>query len=222
MPMKRKLPGRRRRAKRPRVGRKMRILRRIVPAKLAVKRTFYLENWTWNTTTTAGFWRYNSFTLSQLPNVVEFTGLFDEYKICAIKVQYRPSYDSVPSDAPALNVNTGPQSYAHMYVDPASTVLPSGLYNSGTLNSFLESDKVRSVNTNRVFSVYFRPKIRDGVQGTGPNAEIRRSKWIRTNETGAVHSGFHIFLQQNNFSTTNVRISLDVFVTFYMMFKNLR
>lgn len=209
-------------AKRRRVWRKPRIPRTIVPAKLQCKRTFYNGAWQFGTAQTSDYWRYFSYTLGQLPTVTEFTSLFDEYKINAIKVTFRPSYDSVPSDAPALNVNTGPQAYAHIFIDPAQTALPAGVYNSATLNSFLENDKIRTVTANRPFSVYFRPMIRDAVQGTGANAELRRSKYIRSNETGAVYSGFNMFLQQNNFSTSNSRISLDMFVTYYMTFKNMR
>lgn len=222
MPVMKRSRGRPREdAKRRRWTKKQRVPRSIVPAKLFAKRTFYNGNWTFNTVTVDGYWRNYSFTFSQLPNVVEYTALFDEYKINAIKVTFRPAYDSVPSDAPALNVNTGPQSYAHIFVDPAA-VNPSGIYGAATLNSFLENDGVKTYDTNKPFSVYFKPMIRDQVQGTGPNAEIRRSKYIRTTETGAVHTGFNMFLQQNNLSTNNTRISLDIFVTFYMTLKNLR
>jgi hypothetical protein len=210
----------RRRVKR-RIYRRRPMPRRIVPAKLAIKRTFYLQNWTFGTAATDGFWRNYAFSLNQMPNVVEFTGLFDEYKINAIKVTFRPSYDSITSDSQGVVANSAPQAYAHIFVDPAATN-PAGVYGSATLNSFLENDKVRSYTTNRPFSVYWKPLVRDALQGTGPNAEIRRSRYIRTVETGAVYTGFQMFLQQNNFATTNARINLDVFVTFYATFKNLR
>lgn len=211
-----------RRTTRRRVFRKARIPRSIAPAKLAAKRTFYAGNWTFGTAAVGDYWRYMSYSLNQLPSVTEFTSLFDEYKICAIKVTFRPSYDSVDSAALSISSTTGPQAYAHVCIDPSSTNLPAGIYNSATLNSFLENSGVKSYTTNRPFSVYFKPKIRDQVQGTGANAEIRKAKWIRTNETGAVHAGFNMFLQQNNFSTSNARVQLDMFVTYYMMFKNLR
>lgn len=196
--------------------------RLIRPNKLVTKRTFYLENWSFSTALISGYWRYYSFALNQVPNLVEYQGLFDEYKINAIKVTFRPAYDSVPSDAPALNINTGPQAYAHVSIDPAATNLPSGIYNSSTVNSFLENSGVKTYTANKPFSVYFKPMIRDQVQGTGQNAELRRPRYIRTNEPGATHAGFNIMLQQNNMSANNSRISLDVFVTFYLSLKNMR
>lgn len=197
-------------------------LRPAAPSAMLVKRTFYAGNWTFGTVTTNDFWRYGVITLSNLPSASDFTALFDEYKINAIKVTYRPSYDSVPSDAPALNVNTGPQSFAHIVVDPGSTLIPTGTYNSTTLNTFLENSGVRTVTTNKPFSIFWKPKIRVQAAGGGTTSEVRKGGYMRTSDTGVVYTGYHMFLQQNNFATSNTRIALDSYVTLYMSFRNLR
>lgn len=214
MPKRPRKVQRRPNVKRPR--RMRRVPRSIKSHTLSCVRKFWFQNWTFGNAAVGDYWRYYQFQLGNLPNLVEMTGLFDEYKINAIKITFRPAYDSVASDASALNVSTAPQAYLHYDIDPGNTVLPSGLYNSATLNSFMEHAGVKTRTLNRPVSIYLRPKIL--VDGN----LVRKSGWIRTTDTSTNYRGVHVFLQQNNFSTSNTRISLDVFYTFYMQFKNLR
>lgn len=218
MAMKRKAPsGRyRRRVKRKymRKSRVPRAPRRV--GSIMVKRSNYVGNWTFGTATTNDFWRYFAYDMTAFNQFSEFAAVFDEYKLNSMKVTFRPAYDSVLNDLAVA------QAYAHYFVDPASTVIPTGTYTSTALNTFLQNDKVRTRTLNRPFSIYWRPKLLDQVLNTGTGAAMRSSPWIRTTETGASYRGFHMFLQQNNFVTTNTAIKLDVFVTMYVSFRNLK
>lgn len=191
------------------------------PAVLNVKRVYYSGFWTFGTGTTDGFWRYAVYNLAQLPNVSEYQALFDEYKINAIKVTFRPRYDNVASDSAAGGT---PQAYAHYFIDPASTVTPSGTYSQANLNTFLENSGVRTATLNRPFSVYFKPKVQTLASSTAatPVAAVQKGTWMKTSEPAVLYRGFHIYLQQNAMYTTNGNISLDMFVTYYMTFKNLK
>lgn len=189
-----------------------------------IKRTSYAGNWTFDTVSTAGFWRYIGPDITAFNNFSEFANVFDEYKVNGIKWTFRPAYDSVQNiSATTANQQLGQlQSYAHIVVDPGSTIQPTGSYGSLSLNTFLENDKVRTVTLNRPFSVYYRPKVLDNVFNTGTAAEVRRAGFIRTTETAAAFRGFHMYLQQNGMTVGNANIKLDLYVTFYVTFKNVK
>jgi hypothetical protein len=187
---------------------------------VSIKRTFYNGTWTFGTGAVTDFWKYNSYTFSNLPNVAEYTSLFDEYKINAIKVQYRPSYDSIEalsSDTTAGTQNT--KVLVHTLVDPASTVLPSGLYGSTTLNAFLENGEVRTRDGNKPFTMFYKPKMFQGVNGSGTAARMVNPSWLRTSDTAPIHYGHHVFIQSGNNTTP---MKYDIFVTYYFQCRGMK
>jgi len=188
---------------------------------ISVKRITYGGNWSFATTTTNDFWRYQIFDMSNFNNFAEFAAVFDEYKVNAIKVTYRPQYDSVQNFQGAGTL-VQPQAYAHYVVDQASTVIPSGVYGSGTLQTFLENGNVKTKTLNKPFSIYYKPQVTDQVFNTGTASVMRRSPWVRTSDTSTVYRGYHMYLQQNNFSNTNTNIKLDLYITMYVSFRNLK
>lgn len=185
---------------------------------ISLKRTFYFGAWAWATTTTNDFWRYQTMTLSNLPSVAEFTSIFDEYKVNGVKFTYRPNYDGITMSTAA----TLPLAYMHVCKDPASTLVPAGIYSSANLNTFLENSGVRTYNLNKPVSVYYKPRISEGVLGGGTASVTKPCPWVKTTETSVDLRGHHAFISTNNFGTTNTNIKLDVFVTFYVSFKNLK
>lgn len=219
--MKRKAPTSRfrRRVKR-KFNRRKKVMRRKVGV-VNVKRTLYAGTWTWGTATVNDFWRYVTFDMGSFNNFPDFSAVFDEYKVNAIKVTYRPQYDSI-QNITAAGTLTQPQAYAHYIIDPASTLNPAGTYVAATLNGFLENQGVRTRTLNKPFSIYFKPKVVDQVLGTGTAGVMRSSPWVRTSDAGTAYRGYHMFIQQNGFSSGNSNIKLDTFITFYCQFRNLK
>lgn len=203
------------------MGRVRRIVRSPRVTQIQCKRTLHGGTWTFGTATVNDFWRYFTYTITSFNGFSEMSSVFDEYKVNAIKVTFRPSYDSI-QNVTAAGTLIQPQAYAHVIVDPASTIIPTGTYTLPNLNTFLENEGVRTYTLNRPFSVYYRPKTTSQIAGSGTGSVMRGSPWVRTSDTGAQYRGFHMFLQQNNFSTGNTNISLDVFITFYCSFRNLK
>lgn len=201
--------------------RKPRIPRAIVPSRFAVKRVRFQETWVFSTATTSGFWRYYTWNNTNFNAFNEFSALFDEYKINALKYTFRPAYDTVDISVASGATPTGAQAYAHVVVDPSSTVIPSGTYTSAVLNGFLENSGVKTYTLNKPFSVYFKPKVQDQLLGGGTGTRTLRPTYIKTSEA-VDHRGFHMFLQQNAVSTVNTAIKLDVFITAYATFRNLK
>lgn len=208
-----RVPGRRTKAK---------FERRVkprVPYTLSTSRTQWSSTWTFGTAATTDFWRYLYFTPTfDCNGFVDYADVFDEYRVNAIKVTFRPAYDSIQNNQ-AAGALSQRQAYAHVVVDPSSTVAPSGTYSAATLNEFLSQGKVRTYTLNRPFSVYFKPKVSESVYGGGTAARVYDSPWIKTTEGGVQFRGFHMFLQQNSLGAANENIKLDTFYTFYVSFR---
>lgn len=207
-----------RRARRMRVPRPMALRPKNV---LRITRKFYLTQWVWTTTTTSDFWKYQTFTAALIPNFAEYASVFDEYRIGALKWTFMPRYTDV--EAASAGTTGTPTAYAHMLIDAESTLVPSGVYGSGTLNNLMENTKVRTRVANKPFSVYYKPKILQQGFGGGTAGIVRNAPFIRTSDTSVDHRGHHIYVQQNNFSASaNANIIFDVFVTVYMTLRNTR
>lgn len=226
--MKRRMPrsyGRRKKRRMSRRFGRRKYSRRVTKSFLNVKRTFVSGQWNFNTTATSDFWKYYTFTLGDLPSVSEFTPVFDEYRVRAIKVTFRPNVDGTyaqQADAATATTTQSTVAWLHTCVDPMSTVVPTGTYTNATINSFLENDRVRSRRLKGAVSVYFRPILTDAVTGSGTAAaRVSPRQWIRTSDTAATYRGFHALMQAENPSVI-FKPSVTVFITFYMQFKNLR
>lgn len=203
---------------------RMRLARtpRVSLPTMAFKRTWYYGVFQPTTVTTAGFWQYFTIQFSNMPNVSEYTSLFDQYRINAIKWTFRPRYDSFAgndtTDTVLPGVTNQMGTNIHIIKDPMSTVTPTGTYSAGTLNSYLENGNVRSYNGNKAVTVYWKPMIDDALS-TG----TRRVKapFISCNNSIVPHAGFHVFFQDFNFSGTFGQ-QWDMFVTLYFQCRGQR
>lgn len=199
---------------------KARMYRSIKPQILTVARKFWLEHWTPVPLTTDRFWKYYTFNPSQIPNWTDYFNLFDQYKINALKFEFRPRWDNYAGNDKTAPPDTNASgTMLHVCNDPYSSVtVPSGVYSSATLNSFMEQGNVKTYPGNRVVSVYFKPTVNMDT-AAGPNVRVR-APWL-TNNTISQHLGFHIFAQDSNFLGI-FNQSFDVFVTAYFSMRNVR
>lgn len=192
---------------------------------ITLSRTFWYETWTPNTISTAGFWKYYSFQMIQLPSNGEFTGPFDRYKINAIKVTFRPRYDGFSgndtTDTTLPGITNQGTTMAHVVNDPTSNVTPGGTYTSATLNNFLENGRAKTYMGTKPFSVFFKPMINQTVGGVAAGRRIK-APYLQTSTALSVdHNGFHVFLQDVNL-TGVFNQGFDVFVTYYFSCKGVK
>lgn len=181
---------------------------------LMVKRKYYAGSWVWNTVTTADFWRYVVWNIGMLPNIAEYAALFDQYKINALKYTFIPRYDTTTQGQV--------QATMHYVVDPASTVIPQGLYGVSTLNTLMENSGVKTRLLSQPVTIYYKPKVLTSDLGGGTGARIVKPGWYRTTDLSVDHRGFHSYVHLNDMTSTNANVKLDVFVTVYAQFKNLK
>lgn len=213
------------RKRKTRRSRKMTMTRVPRQGSMNVVRTFWYENWTPSTVTTANFWKYYAFRFSDIPQYTEYSAIFDQYRINAVKVTFRPRYDNFAgndtTDTTLPGVTNQGLTTAHIINDPYSQLVPSGVYSSANLNIFLENGRVRSYTGVKPFSVYLKPTIYETVSATN-TARIKRAPFLMCQDGfNAAHRGFHIFLQDINLTGVFGQ-SFDVFYTYYLTLKGMR
>jgi len=191
-----------------------RVYRSIRSHSLWVKRKYYAGPWVWSTNITADFWRYVVWNINLLPNINEYAAVFDQYKVHALRYDFIPRYDTVTQGQV--------QATMHYVIDPASTVIPQGIYGSNTLNILMENSGVKTRVLNRPISIYYKPKVLTSNLGGGTGARIVNPGWYRTTDLDVDHRGFHAYINLNEMAATNANVKLDVYVTVYAEFKNLK
>lgn len=185
-----------------------------------IKRTTYGGNWNQSTVSTSGFWRYLTYSLQDMNNYTELTALFDEYKITGLKVDFIPRYDnfagSNTTDVVQPNVTNQTGNWVTTYIDPATSITPSGTFTSSTFNTFIENCNGRAKMRQglRKFSLFFRPKIANDIGGTSTSRQA--PTWISTSSPSVAHSGAHVFMHDVNFVGSSGQ-SYDMFVTHYVL-----
>lgn len=219
--VRRKRTVRRRRINRRRVTRVPRTLR-MPTFVMKVKRKFWWFNWTLSTATTAGFWRYLSIAMSDMPSNSEIVNLFDQYKITGVRYELHPRYDNFAGndtiDVTQPNITNQAGNMVHVINDPRSQLTPAGTYTTTTLNTYMEQGRVRTHRGFKPIVIYHKPTIAQS-QVTGTR-QIR-APWLNTSNVTTVHSGAHVFLQDVNLTGTTGQ-SYDVFVTLYVLCRGAR
>lgn len=204
--------------------RAMRVHRPLGQTPIHIKRTFWNSNWSPNTTTTDGFWKYFTFALSYMPSYLEVTNLFEVYKLNRIKVTFRPRYDSFAgndtTDTTLPGVTNQGGTNMHVLIDPKSNLAPSGTYTSSTMNQLFELGNVKTYTGNKPFSVYFKPTV-DMTVGAVTNGRRIPAPFIQSAIPSILHNGFHVFAQDVNLTGVFGQ-SFDIFITYYMTVKGLK
>lgn len=206
--------------------RKMRISRALSVNTVMLKRKTWAGNWQPSTATTADFWKYYGYNLAQVSGYQDITNMFDEYRICALKYEFHPRFsgfngnDTTDTTLPGVTNQSGTK--LHIIVDKKSTLTPTGTYTSSTFNTLMENGDVRTYSGNRIIKVYVsRPTIGEVLTGGATVQQFKEAPWLRTDNGIVQHFGFHAFAQDNNFNGSFGQ-SWDIFVTAYVMARNLR
>lgn len=189
-----------------------------------VKRVFFLQAWGPNTTSTTDFWRYHYVNLTQIPNYQEYTNMFDQYRLSAMKFTFTPNYTgydgSNTTDTTLPGITNQAVPYITRCYDNRSTITQSGAYATATYNTFLEQGKVtRPKQLVRPISMYNKCTIMGGfVGGTAVNMWTR-AKWLPTTAPAIDHYIGQSFITDSNF-TGIFGCTMNVTVTAYLQFRN--
>lgn len=142
-----------------------------------------------------------SFNLGQLPNVGEFTALFDQYRITYIQVKFFLKID--PGAQTAATASYPRIFYCRDYDDD---VLPP------SLNVLREHNRtsVRVLHPNRAVTVGFKPAIADLIYSSPTSSAYspQWKQWIDCNNSAVPHYGLKWAI--DDFTNTNYRLSTEV------------
>lgn len=146
---------------------------------------------------------YN-FTLSVLPNITDFTSLYDQYKINGVKFSLIPRHTEV-----GITAAVGSQVMSVLDFDDDS--VPT------SINDLLQYGNMKQTRGNVNHSRYFKPSIRtsvDVIGGTG--YQISKPRWLDLANLTIKHYGLKYAIEQ-----AGVAISYDVKIDIYFQCKNL-
>lgn len=159
------------------------------------------------------------FQLSDCPNYTEFTSLFDQYKICAVKVSFANNYQNTFSASGVTNVEL----YTINDFDDASA--PS------TASEFLQYQSFKSVslmNSNNPGKItrYVKPMANIDVESV---ASHPRRVWIDCGAPGIDHYGLKYGIRFTSAAghyadaaAIPIAYSMTINIKYYLAFKNVR
>lgn len=171
------------------------------------KRTVWLPGWNTTTAGTNSFTGLN-FRLSQLPNITDFTNLYDQYKICGVKVEVIPQYDNAQVNATPVAIVT--QNF-HVTDYDDSTTPPN-------MDALMQHQDVKRVPSTRIIKKFIKPCFATQIFNTGITSTYgARRGWIDCATPDTEHYGMKF-----GFSANPVAFTYGLRMTFYLAFKQVR
>lgn len=149
------------------------------------------------------------FQLSQVPNVAEFTNLYDQYKIKAVKCTLIPRHTEV-------GLSTGGtvmQGNMWSCLDYDDSTIPGGL------DSLLQYQNTKRTRMNQTHSRYLRPMVATEVYATSIASSYapKRNVWLDCSIDSVEHYGIKFWFDQRI-----APVTYDVQIKYYLAFKNVR
>lgn len=158
----------------------------------------------YTTSTTSDVFAAYYGTLADVPNSIDFTTLYDQYKILGIKYTLIPRVTESDTTQQIGNVWS--------ILDYDDSTVPSGL------DTMLQYQNLKMTRGHKMHGRYFKPRVNMELnQNTSTPAMAPITSWIDVTSETVPHRGIKICLQQ-----TPTVITYDLKVDYYMSFKNVR
>lgn len=151
-----------------------------------------------------------NFQLNNLVNASEFTSLYDQYCIKAIKIEFIPRCTEATPNNPNLIGNLW------SVIDRDDSAAPA------SVDTLLQYQNLKRTQHTQVHTRYFVPSIRDTIYNTGTTMTYaeKKNQWIDAGTPDAEHYGIKIW--SDGLPTGAPAISYDIVTKFYLAFKNVR
>lgn len=157
-----------------------------------------------------------TFQLQNIANYTAYTGVFDQYRINAVKLTFTPFNDSNDLSNPGATGQVLPRVY---------TIVDRNGITAGSLateSATIENGSTRQIrNPEKPFSIYIKsPGVEtyaETVAGSSNLGVTQYKKFIDTNNTNIAHYGAGIGWLQPN---TGYGWYYHVVATYYLQFKN--
>lgn len=159
--------------------------------------------------------RGDYYSLSNLNNYQEFTNLFDFYRIKAMKLKFVPNYstNTVYHDGSSTNYQLIPRLAICRDLNDATAPANEA--------EVLEYPGAKIHRLNKIFTYYTPVAAQNEIYNNGITtayAQVPKGTWLDTQYPGVFHFGTKMYITGSwpNFLT------VDVYVKYYMQFKNPR
>ena len=158
-----------------------------------------------------------NFALDQLPNPSDFTQLYDQYRIKAIKWQLIPKQGTATVFPPTVlpgQVSIMPKIYS--VIDYDDSAPPT------SLDQMLQYENCKYTRANKTHTRFFKPAVATEVFNTGITTAygMRQNAWLDCNSNQIEHYGLKVWVEASTALTP--RWDFDIICKFYMEFKNVR
>lgn len=155
------------------------------------------------------------FTLGQLPDVSNFSGLYDEYRINKVVYKIIPKFSE-------LVVNTNDSSgqakllpQIHSCIDYDDSL---SLSQANGLNEVTQYQTHKMTMGNQIHTRVLVPKME--LVGDGSAGVPKARQWIDTDNTTALHNGVKVFIPKLLSANASTQLDYDVQITTYLSFRN--
>lgn len=182
------------------------------------KRSCELDNFPINVGITPAVGSYY-FSLSQLPQSSEFTALFDEYRIMAVRITFYPPTNTAWS---VTGATSEPQPIGEFYtaIDYDSIPTPTGT------NDLLQYQTCKRTWFNRPHTRYFKPRasqygLVDGAASNTGYTSLSHKTWLDMATPTARYYGLLVIWANSNSSTVRQQL-IRVTATYYIQCRLVR
>lgn len=145
------------------------------------------------------------FTLNDVPGAGEFTALYDQFQIKAVKVQLIPRYTDVANNATQGNMWS--------CIDQDDATPPPNI------DTVLQYPNVKRTRMNQVHTRFLKPCVATEVFSSGITSTYspKKNVWVDIAAPGTEHYAVKFW-----FDSRTANVIYDVQTTFYLAMKNVR
>lgn len=157
------------------------------------------------------------FSLAQVPSYTEFTSLYDQYKISAVKVKIVPRYNVSAFD----NIQSAA---ATPYIPQVFTAIDYDDSGVSTVSDLLQYQNCKMTRGNVIHQRYLKPRCRNILQNLNGTASARAPfrGWIDSADPEVIHYGLKWAIPPFATGPIEQTTKFDVVVEYYLAMKNVR
>lgn len=161
-----------------------------------------------------------SWSLNDVVNVSEFSSLFDQYKICGVRMDFIWRSSSI-SQIETRDNNLVGMPIMHHVIDLDDNTAPATI---SELNQYGKVKKFYFGTNRRVYKIFFKPRYRNLIDATSGTAYTLgdRHSWLDITNGNVDHYGFKFAIEVPQAGGTKVEAYVDVETQLYLQFRQTR
>lgn len=160
-----------------------------------------------------------SFQLVDLPNVAEYTSLFDQYKITGVSVRV------IPKSSEQIQGGTSGTVQTLGYGQVVTAIDYDDAANPASKDELLEFGSSKTTSSNRIHTRFIRPKMLNVVFRNALTSGYSpvKATWLDQAYNDLPHYGLKLWVDApSGFNVADTSIAYDIYATYYFSCKNTR